>query len=80
LGHLGVRVQARSDGFAVSGPAALHGGRIDAHGDHRIGMLGGVAGALADGTTRVDNGAVEVSYPEFWAHLQQASEGAAAPR
>ncbi|MEX0784561.1 MAG: 3-phosphoshikimate 1-carboxyvinyltransferase [Dehalococcoidia bacterium] len=80
LGHLGVRVQARPDGFAVSGPAALHGGRIDAHGDHRIGMLGGVAGALADGTTRVDNGAVEVSYPAFWRDLQQASEGAAAPR
>lgn len=78
MAHLGIRVTPRADGFAVTGPARLHGGRIDAHGDHRIGMLAGVAGALADGTTRVDNGAVEVSYPAFWRDLQQASEGAAA--
>ncbi|MGH2608518.1 MAG: 3-phosphoshikimate 1-carboxyvinyltransferase [Tepidiformaceae bacterium] len=80
LGYLGVRIQPRPDGFTVSGPSPLHGGHIDAHGDHRIGMLGGVAGALADGTTRVENGAVEVSYPAFWHDLQQASEGAVAPR
>jgi 3-phosphoshikimate 1-carboxyvinyltransferase len=78
MSHLGLRVHPRPDGFIVSGPAPLHGGRIDAHGDHRIGMLGGTAGALADGTTRVENGAVEVSYPAFWRDLQQASEGAAA--
>jgi 3-phosphoshikimate 1-carboxyvinyltransferase len=78
LAQMGVRVTPRSDGFAVRGPAVLRGGRIDAHGDHRIGMLAGVAGALADATTRVDDGAVEVSYPEFWHDLQRASEGAAA--
>ncbi|MGH2626291.1 MAG: 3-phosphoshikimate 1-carboxyvinyltransferase, partial [Anaerolineales bacterium] len=78
MAHLGVRVHARPNGFTVAGPAPLHGGRVDARGDHRIGMLGGVAGALADGTTRIENGAVEVSYPDFWSHLQKASEGAAA--
>ncbi len=80
LGHMGVRVTPRADGFTVTGPATLHGGRIDAHGDHRIGVLAGIAGALAEGTTRVENGAVDVSYPEFWQDLQQASEGAAAAR
>ena len=78
MARVGVSMQPRSDGFSVTGPAPLRGGRIDAHGDHRIGMLGGVAGALAEGTTHVENGAVEVSYPEFWRHLQLASEGAAA--
>jgi 3-phosphoshikimate 1-carboxyvinyltransferase len=79
LGHMGVPVTPQADGFRVSGPSPLHGGHIDAHGDHRIGMLAGVAGALASGATRVENGAVEVSYPTFWRDLLEASEGAAAP-
>jgi 3-phosphoshikimate 1-carboxyvinyltransferase len=61
----------------VHGPIALSGGRVDAAGDHRIGMLGAIAGALADGETRVDNDAVGVSYPSFWEHLASASAGAA---
>jgi 3-phosphoshikimate 1-carboxyvinyltransferase len=73
LGRMGVKVTARPDGFVIHGPAALRGARIDAGGDHRIGMLAGVAGMLASGETRVDNGAVEVSYPAFWAHLRDAA-------
>ena len=46
MGHLGARVQPRADGFTVSGPAPLRGGRIDAHGDHRIGMLAGEDGPV----------------------------------
>ncbi len=76
LAHMGVRVHARPDGFTVSGPTPLHAGRVDAHGDHRIGMLAGVAGALAPGATRIENGAVEVSYPAFWRDLQLASAAA----
>ena len=34
------------------------GARVEADGDHRIGMLGAIAGSLADGETRVDNDAV----------------------
>ena len=77
LSHMGVRVHARPDGFTVTGPSLLHGGRVDARGDHRIGMLAGVAGALASETTRIENGAVEVSYPGFWRDLAEASAGAA---
>jgi guanylate kinase len=80
LSHMGVRIQPRPDGFSVQGPVSLRGGRIDARGDHRIGMLGGIAGALAEGATRIENAAVEVSYPGFWRDLEQASEGAAATR
>lgn len=76
LGRAGVRVHAMEDGFAIDGPAAgLHGCRIDAGGDHRIGMLGGVLGSLAEGETRIENGAVEVSYPSFWDDLRRASGG-----
>lgn len=79
LGRLGAKVQPRADGFSVSGPiAGFQGGRVDAGGDHRIGMLAGIAGCLAEGTTRVDNDAVAVSYPGFWDDLARAAEGTAA--
>ncbi len=75
LGRMGVRVTPRDDGFVIHGPARLKSGRIDAGNDHRIGMLGAVAGSLAEGDTRIDNDAVGVSYPGFWADLQQAASG-----
>lgn len=77
LGRLGARVTPRDDGFVVQGPIALTGGRVDAGGDHRIGMLGAIAGTLAAGETRVENDAVGVSYPSFWEHLASASAGVA---
>jgi 3-phosphoshikimate 1-carboxyvinyltransferase len=77
LGRLGARVTPRDDGFVVHGPVALTGARVDGLGDHRIGMLGAIAGALADGETRVDNDAVGVSYPAFWEHLAGAAADAA---
>jgi 3-phosphoshikimate 1-carboxyvinyltransferase len=75
VGAMGARVSAREDGFAVRGPQRLHGAPVDALGDHRVGMLAGIAGMLADGETRVANDAVEVSYPAFWRELQDAAEG-----
>ena len=75
LGRLGAKVTAREDGFVVRGPMALHGGKVDAGGDHRIGMLGAIAGMLAEGQTRVDNDAVGVSYPTFWDDLAAAALG-----
>jgi 3-phosphoshikimate 1-carboxyvinyltransferase len=78
LGRLGAKVLPRDDGFIIRGPVALHGGRIDGGGDHRIGMLGAVAGSLADGETRIDNDAVGVSYPAFWTDLARASQADAA--
>jgi 3-phosphoshikimate 1-carboxyvinyltransferase len=79
LGRMGARIHPRPDGFVVEGPVTgLRGGRIDAGGDHRIGMLAGVAGALAPGETRIDDDAVAISYPMFWDDLRRASSGAVA--
>jgi len=75
LARMGARIIARPDGFVVQGPAPLHGARVDGRGDHRIGMLGAIAGALAEGETRVEHDAVGVSYPSFWADLARAAEG-----
>ena len=35
-------------------PARPDGGRVDAHGDHRIGMLGAIAGLVSRNGVRVD--------------------------
>ena len=73
LARLGARITPRPDGFVIQGPVLLRGGTVDGGGDHRIGMLGGIAGMLAEGQTKVLNDAVGVSYPSFWDDLKRAS-------
>lgn len=75
LGRMGAKVTARPDGFVIEGPQHLRGARVQARGDHRIGMLAAIAGTLAQGETRVEDDAVGVSYPAFWGHLARAAEG-----
>ncbi len=73
LGRMGARVTATADGFVVHGPTPLSGARVDAQGDHRIGMLAAIAGSLASGVTRIENDAVGVSYPRFWDDLKSVA-------
>lgn len=75
LGRFGARITPHDDGFVVHGPARLTGARVDGRGDHRMGMLGAIAGSLAEGETRVEHDAVGVSYPRFWDDLARAAEG-----
>lgn len=77
LSALGADVEARPDGFAVRGPRELRGAPLDAAGDHRMGMLGAVAGSLAAGETHVARDAVSVSYPGFREALAEAAPGTA---
>jgi 3-phosphoshikimate 1-carboxyvinyltransferase len=66
LRGLGADIDALRDGFVVRGRGTLRGGRIDAHGDHRLALLGAVAGlASQDGVEVVGMEAAEVSYPGF---------------
>jgi 3-phosphoshikimate 1-carboxyvinyltransferase len=66
LRGLGADIEAFDDGFAVRGPGGLRGGQIEAHGDHRLAMLGAVAGlASHEGVEVVGMEAAEVSYPGF---------------
>ncbi len=74
---LGADVEERPDGFVVHGRGGLRGGRIDAAGDHRIAMLGAVAGLASDEGVTIDGFEVAaVSYPGFTRDL--AELGAAA--
>jgi 3-phosphoshikimate 1-carboxyvinyltransferase len=74
LTKMGARITPRPDGFVVHGRASLRGARVDGLGDHRVGMLGAIAGSLATGETRIENDAVGVSYPRFWEDLARAAE------
>jgi 3-phosphoshikimate 1-carboxyvinyltransferase len=70
LRGLGAEIEATEDGFVVAGGDGLRGGSLDAHGDHRLAMLGAVAGlASAEGVEVGGFEAAEVSYPGFAADL-----------
>jgi 3-phosphoshikimate 1-carboxyvinyltransferase len=67
LRGLGADIEATPDGFVVRGDGTpVRGGTIDAQGDHRMAMLGAVAGlASTDGVEVVGMDAAAVSYPGF---------------
>ena len=66
LRALGADIEAAEDGFRVRGTGGLRGGTLAAHGDHRLAMLGAVAGlASHDGVEVVGMEAAAVSYPGF---------------
>lgn len=66
LRALGGAVHPTADGMAIEGTGSLRGGTIHSHGDHRIAMLGAVAGlASREGVEVVGMDAAAVSYPGF---------------
>ena len=73
LRAMGVRARGTDDGFVVTGvPARIRGGRISSRGDHRLAMLGAVAGLASREGVRIDDAhAVGVSFPAFFEMLDQ---------
>jgi 3-phosphoshikimate 1-carboxyvinyltransferase len=77
LRPLGIHIEAREDGFRVRGvPARPRGGTtIDTQGDHRIAMLGGVAGLVSREGVRIEGDeAVAVSFPGFFDLLEAVAQ------
>jgi len=71
LRGLGADIEATSDGFAVRGDSSLRGGVLEARGDHRLAMLGAVAGLASEhGVEVVGMEAATVSYPGFTEDLR----------
>ncbi len=66
LRTLGGQVQELEDGLIIQGGGALHGGTIDAAGDHRIAMSAAVASVLCGDVTIVGAQSASKSYPAFW--------------
>jgi 3-phosphoshikimate 1-carboxyvinyltransferase len=70
LRAVGAEIEATADGFTVRGGSGLRGGRLDAAGDHRLAMLGAIAGlASTEGVEVLGFEAAAVSYPGFGADL-----------
>ena len=66
LRGLGAEIEATDDGFVVQGGGGIEGGSINARGDHRMAMLGAVAGLASSEGVEVDGmDAAAVSYPGF---------------
>ena len=67
---LGGEIEEFEDGFAITGPQRLIGGRVETSGDHRIAMAFAIAGLIAEGTTEIiDADCASVSFPEFYESL-----------
>jgi 3-phosphoshikimate 1-carboxyvinyltransferase len=76
LRALGGRVEATEDGMVIEGSGGLRGGSVDSHGDHRIAMLGAIAGAASDDGVEVGNmAAAAVSYPGFVGDFNSLQHG-----
>jgi 3-phosphoshikimate 1-carboxyvinyltransferase len=76
LRALEIRAEARPDGFRVRGvPSRPRGGSVDAAGDHRIAMVGAVAGvASREGVDLRGADAVAVSFPGFYELLGSVTQ------
>jgi 3-phosphoshikimate 1-carboxyvinyltransferase len=71
LRGLGANIEGTDDGFVVHGNGGLRGGTIPTHGDHRLAMLGAVAGLASREGVEVDGmEAAAISYPRFEADLE----------
>jgi 3-phosphoshikimate 1-carboxyvinyltransferase len=76
LRGLGAEIEATDDGFAVTGTGGLRGGTIDSLGDHRLAMVGAVAGlASREGVEVIGMEAAAVSYPGFTDDLLSLAAG-----
>ncbi len=68
---LGIQIELKDDTMLVHGGTGVHGAEVFSQHDHRIAMACGVAALVADGpVTITDAEAVNKSYTDFYAHLQ----------
>ncbi|MBN2099468.1 MAG: 3-phosphoshikimate 1-carboxyvinyltransferase [Dehalococcoidia bacterium] len=72
LSKMGANVEELPDGIIIKGGGKLNGAKCSSHGDHRMAMALGVAGAVADGETLIEDAeVVDISYPGFWQELER---------
>ena len=72
LKKLGAKIEATEDGMIIYGNSKLSGGTVSSHGDHRIGMMLSIAAAICQEEVYLENpGAISVSYPDFFTHLNK---------
>ena len=76
LSNMGAEIDELPDGMIIHGGKKLRGANCDSHQDHRLAMMLGVAGLVAEGETVIDNAeAADISYSTFWRDLERLSGG-----
>ncbi|GAB4253407.1 MAG: 3-phosphoshikimate 1-carboxyvinyltransferase [Thermoleophilia bacterium] len=77
LRALGIRVEEHDDGLDIEGrPDGWEGGTVVTHGDHRLAMVGGVAGLASRRGVAVDDIAcIDVSFPGFIDTMNRLTNG-----
>jgi 3-phosphoshikimate 1-carboxyvinyltransferase len=76
LKRLGAHIEALEDGMKIRGvPTRFRGGLLESRGDHRIAMVGAVAGLVSrDGVEVRGAEAVTVSFPGFFELLESVAQ------
>ncbi|MFC0271613.1 3-phosphoshikimate 1-carboxyvinyltransferase [Metabacillus herbersteinensis] len=76
LKKLGAIIEPTDDGMIIKGKTPLKGGvAVSSHGDHRIGMMLGVASCITEEPIDLqDAEAISVSYPNFFSDLNSLSK------
>jgi 3-phosphoshikimate 1-carboxyvinyltransferase len=76
LHGLGAHIAAARDGFRVRGvPARLRGGHFEAFGDHRLAMLGAIAGLVSREGVEIGGAeAAAISFPGFFELLDGVAQ------
>ena len=64
----GAHIRPNEDGWTITGvPTRIRGGRIEARGDHRIAMLGAIAGLASQNGVEIEGAdTVAISFPGFF--------------
>jgi len=76
FGKLGIEIKLQDELMIIYGGEGINGASVSSHNDHRIAMACAVAALKAKGDVLIDGAAaVNKSYPQFWAHLQQLGVG-----
>jgi 3-phosphoshikimate 1-carboxyvinyltransferase len=72
FGKMGVRIELDGDRMLVYGGSKVAGASVHSRHDHRIAMACAVAALKAAGPVTIEEAeAINKSYPDFYAHLQQ---------
>jgi 3-phosphoshikimate 1-carboxyvinyltransferase len=76
LRGLAIRISERDDGFGVRGvPTRPKGGGMDPRGDHRLAIMGAIAGLVSrEGVRLEEPEAVAVSFPGFFDLLESVTQ------
>jgi 3-phosphoshikimate 1-carboxyvinyltransferase len=76
LKAVGAHIVATADGFRIRGvPTRPRGGRLDSSGDHRIAMLGAIAGLVSQEGVEVKGAdCVAISFPGFFPLLESVAK------